>query len=157
MDERQYRMAADWAASAYETWRDQGAHGTFRDWVRDGVGVPAPPNPYDYYTADGTQVGYATDPEILAGEYGCDLPTLERAIAEVQPGVPPELRLDASDLTDEWMEQLSNCLLLGGCDLLDDARYEAADSLGLAGLEDAVERIQAEERDARRTPAGPRL
>lgn len=95
MDKRQYRMAADWAASAYEAWRDLGALGTFRDWVSDGVGVPAPPNPYDYYTADGTQVGYATDPEILAGEYGCDLPTLERAIAEVQPGVPPELRLDA--------------------------------------------------------------
>ena len=157
MDERQYRMAADWAASAYDAWRDQGESGTFRDWVRDGVGVPVPPNPYDYYTADGTQVGYATDPELLAGEYGCDLPTLERAIAEVQPGVPPELRLDASDLTDEWMEQLSNCLLLGGCDLLDDARYEAANSLGLAGLEDAVERIQAEDRNARQAPAGPRL
>lgn len=157
MDERQYRMAADWAASAYETWRDQGAHGTFRDWVRDGVGVPVPPNPYDYYTADGTQVGYATDPEILAGEYGCDLPTLERAIAEVQPGVPPELRLDASDLTDEWMEKFNGYLVSGGCDLLDDARYEAADSLGLAGLGDAVERIQSQDRNARQTPAGPRL
>ena len=153
MDKRQYRMAADWAASAYEAWRDQGALGTFRDWVCDGVGVPTPPNPYDYYTADGTQVGYATAPEILAWEYGCDLPTLERAIAEVQPGVPPELRLDASDLTDEWMENLVS----GGCDLLDDARYEAADSLGLAGLGDAVERIQDEDRNARQTPAGPRL
>ena len=113
MDKRQYRMAADWAASAYEAWRDLGALGTFRDWVSDGVGVPAPPNPYDYYTADGTQVGYATDPEILAGEYGCDLPTLERAIAEVQPGVPPELRLDASDLTDEWMEKFNDYLVSG--------------------------------------------
>lgn len=41
MDKRQYRMAADWAASAYEAWRDLGALGTFRDWVSDGVGVPA--------------------------------------------------------------------------------------------------------------------
>ena len=55
------------------------------------------------------------------------------------------------------MEKFNDYLVSGGCDLLDDARYEAADSLGLAGLEDAVERIQAEERDARRTAAGPRL
>lgn len=157
MDERQYRMAADWAASAYDAWRDQGESGTFCDWVRNGVGVPMPPTPYDYYTADGTQVGYATDPELLAGEYGCDLPTLERAIAEVQPGVPPELRLDSVDLTDEWMERLSDYLLSGGGDLLDDARLEAAESLGLDGLGDAVERIQAEDQAALQTSAGPRL
>ena len=157
MDERQYRMAADWAASAYDAWRDQGSSGTFCDWVRNGVGVPMPPTPYDYYTADGTQVGYATDPELLAGEYGCDLPTLERAIAEMQPGVPPELRLDSVDLTDEWMDSFSSLLLCGGSDLFYDALREAEDSLGLYGLGDAAERTRSEDQAALQTSAGPRL
>lgn len=64
---------------------------------------------------------------------------------------------NASDLADEWMEKFNDYLMSGGCDLLDDSRCEAADSLGLAGLGDAVERIQAEDRNARQTPAGPRL
>ncbi len=55
------------------------------------------------------------------------------------------------------MEKFNDYLVSGGCDLLDDARYEAADSLGLAGLGDAVERIQSQDRNARQTPAGPRL
>lgn len=71
--------------------------------------------------------------------------------------MPPEPRLDASDLTDEWMEKFNDYLVSGGCDLLDDARYEAEDSLGLAGLGDAVERIQSQDRNDRQTPAGPRL
>ena len=157
MDDRQYRMAADWAASAYDAWRDQGESGMFCDWVRNGVGVPMPPTPYDYYTADGTQVGYATDPELLAGEYGCDLPTLERAIAEMQPGVPPELRLDSVALTDEWMDRFSNLLLCGGSDLFYDALREAEDSLGLYGLGDAVERTRSEDQASLQTSAGPRL
>lgn len=55
------------------------------------------------------------------------------------------------------MERLSDYLLSGGGDLLDDARLEAADSLGLDGLGDAVERIQSEDQAAQQASARPRL